>query len=146
MKKTFMVISLAILFCFAFGCQQAEEVAEEPAVDIVAEEAAIRDTFAESDKSGPAKDVELLMSFVADDALTVSGDKEATQKWYSDYFSQGRYWDNGTIDKLEISASGDMAYMVCKWDYFNDEGQIGSGHNVMVWKKQVDGSWKMASW
>jgi len=33
MKKLFIILPLVILFCFAFSCQQAEEVAEEPAVD-----------------------------------------------------------------------------------------------------------------
>jgi ketosteroid isomerase-like protein len=37
MKKLFMVLLLVFLLCLAFSCQKAEEVAEEPAVDIEAE-------------------------------------------------------------------------------------------------------------
>ncbi len=145
MKKLIMVLPLVFLLCFTFGCQQGEEEVEEPTVDIAAEVVAIMEVFAEKEKAGPAKDVELLMLFVADDALTIRGDKEATRKWYTDYFTNGRYWDNGTIDKLEVSASGDMAYMVNTWDYFDDEGKTGSGSNVTVWKKQADGTWKIAA-
>ena len=36
MKKLLTVIPLVILFCFTFGCQKGEEVAEEPVVDIEA--------------------------------------------------------------------------------------------------------------
>jgi hypothetical protein len=34
MKKLIMILPLIFLHCFAFSCQKAEEVAEEPAVDI----------------------------------------------------------------------------------------------------------------
>jgi len=37
MKKLLMILSLVILLCFTFSCQQAEEVAQEPAVDVEAE-------------------------------------------------------------------------------------------------------------
>ena len=141
MKKLFLILPLVFLLCFNFGCQKAEE----PAVDIAAEEAAIREAFTESQKSGPAKDVELLLSFVADDALSFAGDKEAMREWYTNTFSKGRYWANEKITKLEISASGDMGYTLATWDYFNDEGKTGSGSNVLVWKKQADGTWKMVA-
>jgi hypothetical protein len=29
MKKLFMILPLVLVLCFAFGCQQGEEVAEE---------------------------------------------------------------------------------------------------------------------
>jgi proline iminopeptidase len=34
MKKLFMILPLVFLLCFTFSCQQAEEVAEEPVVDV----------------------------------------------------------------------------------------------------------------
>jgi ketosteroid isomerase-like protein len=37
MKKLFMILPLLLVLCFAFACQQADRVAEEPAVDIAAE-------------------------------------------------------------------------------------------------------------
>ena len=40
MKKLFMVLPLVFLLCFTFSCQKAEEVAEEPVVDVEAEKAA----------------------------------------------------------------------------------------------------------
>ncbi|UCE42252.1 MAG: lipocalin-like domain-containing protein [Candidatus Aminicenantes bacterium] len=38
MKKLFMILPMVVLLCFAFGCQQGEEVAAEPAVDVKAED------------------------------------------------------------------------------------------------------------
>jgi ketosteroid isomerase-like protein len=147
MKKLFMVLPLVFLLCFTFGCQKAEEVAEEPAVDIAAEEAAIREVFETTNKAGLAKDVELFMSCMADDLLLANGrDKEATRESYSNWFAEGNYWDNGTIDKIEISSSGDMAYTICRWDIFDEGGSSSKGSNVIVWKKQTDGTWKEVAW
>ncbi|NIM59869.1 MAG: hypothetical protein GTO16_13160, partial [Candidatus Aminicenantes bacterium] len=42
MKKLLSVIPLVILLCFTFGCQQGEEVAEEPVVDVEADIAALK--------------------------------------------------------------------------------------------------------
>jgi ketosteroid isomerase-like protein len=147
MKKLLMMFSLVLVLCFAFACQQAEQVAEEPAVDVAAEETAIREVIATADRAARTKDVELFMTCVADDVLLASGrDHEATREWYSNWFAEGNYWDNGTIDKIEFSSSGDIAYTVCSWDMFNEEGSRGKGRNVIVWKKQADGSWKQAAW
>jgi hypothetical protein len=37
-----MVFPLVFLICFTFSCQQSEEVAEEPAVDVETDVAAIK--------------------------------------------------------------------------------------------------------
>jgi hypothetical protein len=42
MKKLFMILPLVLVLCFTFSCQQGEEVAEEPAVDIAADVESIR--------------------------------------------------------------------------------------------------------
>ena len=65
--------------------------------------------------------------------------------WYTQYFAQNRYWDNPSIDKIELSASGDMAYTGCNWEYFEGERSAGKGSNLIVWRKQPDGTWKMAA-
>lgn len=147
MKKYLSVIPLVLLVCFVVGCQQpVEEAAEGPAVDIAAEEAAIQEVFMTTNKAGSTKDAELFVSCMADDIVASGlGGKDNIREWYSNWFSKGNYWDNGTIDKIEISASGDMAYTVCSWDMFNDEGSRGKNSNVLVWKKQADGTWKQVA-
>jgi ketosteroid isomerase-like protein len=42
MKKLLMIFPLVFLICFTFSCQQSEEVAEEPVVDVEADVAAIK--------------------------------------------------------------------------------------------------------
>lgn len=146
MKKLYMVLPVVLVFCFTFSCQQAEEVAEEPALDLAAEEAAIRDVFVEQGKAGPAKDADLFVSYLSEDAYSPGiGGKEAIREWYANWFSKGNYWDNGIIEKIEISGSGDMAYAACSWDLFNEEGSRGKTNGVLVWKKQADGTWKQVA-
>jgi ketosteroid isomerase-like protein len=149
MKKLLLFLPLVFLLCFTFGCQKAEEVVEEPAVDIEAERGAVREAFLAQAKAGPAKDVELVMSYVADDAFQCGvGDKEAIREMYADYFSQGRYWNNTTVDKVEVSASGDLAYVIASWENFRDEEgetSTGKGSNLFVLKKQADGTWKIVA-
>jgi uncharacterized protein (TIGR02246 family) len=144
MSKYLSVIPLVLLACFAFGCQkQAEEVVKVPAVDIAAEQKAIQEVFMTQSKAGSTKDVELFVSCMAEDVvLAGTGGKDKIRDWYSKWFSKGNYWNNGTIDKIEVSASGDMAYTVGSWDLFNDEGSRRKISGVAVWKKQADGTWK----
>lgn len=145
MKNLFVILSLAAVLCTGFSCQKGAEGGQGPAVDIAAETEALREAFFASQEAGPEKDVDLLLPFVAEDALTSVGDKDAVREWYTNYFSQGRSWDNPAIDKIELSASGDMAYTVCTWEYFDAGVSAGKGSNLIVWKKQSDGTWKMAA-
>jgi uncharacterized protein (TIGR02246 family) len=149
MKKLRMILPLVLLLCFTFNCQKAEEVAKEPAVDIAAETEAVREAFLTQAKAGPAKDVELVMSYVADDAVQAGvGDKEAIREGYTNYFSKGRYWNNSSVDKVEVSASGDLAYVIASWENYRDEEgetSTGKGSNVFVLKKQTDGTWKIVA-
>ena len=151
MKKLFMILPLVLVLCFTFSCQKGEEVAEEPAVDIAAEIEAVKEAFWKGQKAGAAKDAETLFSTVADDVMFSGNppmDKAAAYEFYVGWFAKGRYWDNSAIDRIEVSASGDMAYVVFHWEYFRDEEgetSTGNGSNVTVYKKQADGTWKMVA-
>jgi ketosteroid isomerase-like protein len=148
MKKLFMVLPLVILLCFTFGCQQGEEVAEEPVVDIAAETEAMKEVFW-AYANDLAKDVELSASTLTDDVITFRGDKETFVEWVKNNRSQGSYVKNHSILKIELSASGDMGYVAFSFDYVREEdGEeevTGKGYNVIVCMKQADGNWKIAA-
>ncbi|MGD9347390.1 MAG: hypothetical protein PVH84_16100 [Candidatus Aminicenantes bacterium] len=148
MKKLFMVLPLVILLCFTFGCQQGEEVAEEPVVDIAAETEAMKEVFW-AYANDLAKDVELSASTLTDDVITFRGDKETFVEWVKNNRSQGSYVKNHSILKIELSASGDMGYVAFGFDYVREEeGEevvTGKGYNVIVCMKQADGTWKIAA-
>jgi len=49
----------------------------------------------------------------------------------------------------EVAASGDLAYTIGRWEMFvQDESgaevSAGTGNYVTIWRKQDDGSWKVA--
>jgi uncharacterized protein (TIGR02246 family) len=69
MKKLLTIIPLVILLCFAFSCQQGEEVAEEPAEDIEADIEAIRDWVNGNYAAADSGDLEGYLSFWAEDIV-----------------------------------------------------------------------------
>ena len=149
MKKLLVILALVFLLCFTFSCQKAEEVTEEPAVDIAAEEAAVREAYLAMSKAGPAKDVDLFLSYCADDIIRAAGilqDKEAMREFYTEWFAEDNYWANDSIEKIILAASGDLALVIYSYERFwVDEGETKStkGTDDMTWKKQADGTWKI---
>ena len=69
MKKLFMVLPLVFLLCFTFSCQQGEEVAEEPVVDVEADIAAIESLTNQVMNAWNEGDFEAFMATIADDAV-----------------------------------------------------------------------------
>ena len=86
MKKLYMILPLVFLLCFTFGYQQGEEVAEEPAVDIEAEEAAIRETMKKAWDGLNNHDIQAHLSTLTEDFETWSGrgEKKAREKYFTE--------------------------------------------------------------
>jgi uncharacterized protein (TIGR02246 family) len=154
MKKLLMVLPLVFLLCFTCSCQQAEEVAEEPVVDVEAEKEAVLTVNAEFLEAVKAKDIERTMSVFADEAMmvvmseTFFRDKEGIRKFFEGFFEAG--WNaNVIVEKSDISQSGDLAYLLVKLDHSKvkedqsvDYVKIGA---FTIFKKQLDGTWKIVA-
>ncbi len=76
MKRLLTIIPLVILLCFTFSCQQGEEVAEEPAVDVEAEKANIQSVFDQYAKAWKTKNIDLFAEIFSHDADMVIFDAE----------------------------------------------------------------------
>jgi len=76
MKKLLMILPLIFLLCFSFGCQKAEEAAEEPAVDVEAEKLIIEKELRAMEIAHKAaidsKDIEGVLQFYSSDLITIS--------------------------------------------------------------------------
>jgi hypothetical protein len=59
-----MILPLVCLLCFTFGCQKAEEVSEEPTVDVVANIEAIRSMSQEISRTWNENDFEGYMALM----------------------------------------------------------------------------------
>ena len=56
---------------------------------------------------------------------------------------------HSTPTSAEVSASGDLAYTIGRWEVLTtddsgSENSGGTGNYVTIWRRQADGSWKVA--
>ena len=151
MKKLLVILPLVFLLCFTFGCQKAEEVAEEPTVDVEADIAAIKTLINQVEIAFNEGDLDAYMSTVADDAVDMPPDapavigKEAIRDWYG-FLGSTSFEVKIFIDEIEVS--GDWAFYRSHWK--GSYTQENSGQKtemeskvIGILKRQPDGSWKI---
>ena len=144
MKKTAALVCTCVIL---IGCTST------PKVDTIAEAKAIRNLENQWMAAIKAKDTDKIAGFYSSNAVTMFADlpifvgKEAILKswemWFSDttiitenYFAP--------IDTVEVSASGDLAYVRGKERFIQNtpDGPIEVANKwVDIWKK-TDGEWK----
>jgi len=155
MKKLLTIIPLVFLLCFTFSCQQAEEVAEEPVVDIDADIAAIKEMGNQYAVAINTGDFELWISLWADDGVQMPPDtparigKEQIREAMTPVFEQM------TLDIIITSIEdakvyGDLGLTRCNYtlDVTPKAGgetihAMRDGKALTLYEKQSDGSWKM---
>jgi uncharacterized protein (TIGR02246 family) len=152
MKKLFMLLPLVLLLCFTFSCQKAEEVAEEPVVDVEADIEAIRSVSQEISRTWNENDFEGYMALMDEEAMvllangpTLKGIEEI-RSLYSNSFSQNSF-DVKTATE-EIHVGGDIAFSRDTWTGSanpkdGSEPIVFDNKTIFIYKKQTDGSWKI---
>ena len=151
MKKLLMVIPLVILLCFAFGCQQNKEVAEEPVVDISADIEACKNLNDAWDEAYNAGDIDRLLSIYTDDAIRIPPNepaligKEAIQGNFQQSFDQFTEENDSVV--VDVKIGGDLAFVRGTWTDIQtpkdgEESLNLNGNFVVINQKQTDGSWK----
>ena len=149
MKKMLFAVSLPLLFCLVVCCQNgAEDI--KLSEKTTYEPTAIREMYMAWAKAFEAKDVDGICSFFADDFVIPYGESLRDKKWYQEFLteriSEGAAWKMYLPDRLEVSASGDLAYAVGYYDMArNAEAKTEKHCGLDVLKKQKDGSWKFVS-
>ena len=120
-----------------------------------ADDAAIRAAVIEWSKAAQAKDVNKAVLFYADDAMRfadkgplVKGRDKIRTGWEQMLVLPGPGLTFATTG-VEVARAGDMAYEYGTYDFATEDknGKIidEKGKYVDVWKKQADGSWKVAA-
>jgi ketosteroid isomerase-like protein len=154
MKNPLLVISLVLLLCFGFGCKQAKEGAEKPALDVKAKTEALR-TLRETDKSWSqsAPDLEAYMSFIAADVVWFFCDyppmtnSNEVRSFFEKEFKAPGYSLTWAPDRIDVSDAGDMgyAYGSYKLSYKDSSGLPveKKSHYATFWRKQSGGGWKV---
>jgi len=151
MKKFLTIIPLVFLLCFTFGCQQGEEVTEEPAVDVEVDKEAIKKITDDFNAALNAGDIDKLVSLFTDDAVRIPPNepaligKEAIRGLFQQQLDQFTVQNEGVI--VDLKVSGDLAFFRGSWTSINTPKDGGeplkyNGSYVSVIQKQPDGSWK----
>jgi len=128
---------------------------QQPAPDTrVADEAAIRQADAAWSKVAEAKQVDAMVAYYADDAVVLApnapmaNSKEAIRKMMGEMFAMPGFGLKWQATKVEAARSGDFGYSLGTYEMtMNDpKGKpvTDRGKYATVWKKQADGSWKVA--
>ena len=147
MHPSFAMLGATALALVIGGCQKPA------AVDTGAIQAAIKTDEKKWNDEFKAKDQEALVAHYADDAYFVApGLKPANgsteiRKAYSDGLNDKNFEISFASDKVDISASGDLAYARGHFREKYTDPKTGkvmsdSGSYITVYKKQQDGSWK----
>jgi uncharacterized protein (TIGR02246 family) len=125
-----------------------------PSADPAADEAAIRAASTEWSAAARAENVDAFVSFYADDAvLLLEGAPDASGKTAIRAGIGGMMQDPNfalgfTTTNVVVAGSGDLAYETGRYvitlSDANGAPANQSGGFVVVWRKQADGTWKVA--
>jgi ketosteroid isomerase-like protein len=153
MKKLLMVIPLVFLLCFAFGCQEGEDVAEEPAVDVEADIEAIKTSLNEWATLYNAGDFDRIMSiYYAENAVKIPPNqpilegKEAILLGYqNDREQNDEHCDSSVAEDVRVF--GDLAVargvdIATSTPKDGSEPVKNNSRWVIVLERQTDGTWK----
>jgi uncharacterized protein (TIGR02246 family) len=153
MKKLLMILPLVFLLCFTFGCQKAEEVADEVGVkalsdeDVAANKASL-DAYVQAVRT---EDWTAVAALYTKDAVLMPPNqplvrgREAIQAWLEAFPTLTEF--NLTI--MEIDGCDDLAFVVGTVSMtIAPEGAPepiqDTGKFIEIRRKQEDGSWLIA--
>jgi uncharacterized protein (TIGR02246 family) len=153
MKKLLMILPLVILLCFSFSCQKAEEVAEEPAVDVDADVEAVKELLAKFDLAANASDAEGLAELYTANAVRIPPNepaligKEAIRVHFQQFYNQFTEKVENLV--VDVQVSGNLAFSRGTWTSVISPREGGESHKlngnwVSIQRKQPGGSWKIA--
>jgi uncharacterized protein (TIGR02246 family) len=151
-----LLVATLFIMAIAAACSDSTTKTAAPPPDTrPADEAAIRAAVIEWSKAAQAKDVNKAVSFYADDALQfhdkgplAKGKTEIRAGWEQLEAEPGANL-SFALTGIEVARSGDLAYEYGTFDFASKDKKGKTvdekGKYVTVWKKQADGSWKVAA-
>ena len=145
--RTVLMLMLASLCCSS--CKN------EPPDTRALDERAIRDADAATLKAAQANDVNGAVANYADDAdwlppnASMVHGKTAIRAGWAKLVGNPGFTIDWQINKLEVGRAGDLAYTIYAYQMTLDgaDGKpvTDQGKDMAVWKKQLDGAWKMVA-
>ena len=141
---------MALTACAAPPAEQPPEQPDTRAAD----EAIIHAAVKEWSAAAQAKDAEAFASFYAEDGVLMLGGapvtsgKAAVQEGIGGMMQDPNFALSFEADQVVVSRSGDIAYetgtYVMTMSDADQNPATDKGHYVVIWRKQMDGEWKVA--
>jgi uncharacterized protein (TIGR02246 family) len=147
MSTRWLLTFFAFASIFLIGCRQKSPV------DTRAETDAIRNVDAQWTAASKAGDIDKLVLLYAPDAAVVTSDakiyvghqaiRQSLQSWLADTVEFGT--SSGTIDTVEVAASGDLAYARGSGRFSRNtpRGLVECSEQWVAVYRKMDGRWKI---
>lgn len=153
-RSFFLLVAALLALNFLAACSTQPQKPVEPPDTRAADEAAIRANVVAWSQASQGKDVNKALSFYADDAIQmpdrgalIRGKENMRKGWEQMLATPGPGLTFATTG-VEVARSGDIAYEYGTYDYATKDakGRVHDekGKYLVAWKKQADGSWKVA--
>ena len=127
MKKLFMILPLVFLLCITFGCQQGEEVVEEPVVDIAAEKQAAEKVIYDFFEAAFAFNYQGIRDVCTADFLLFESGQVMNMEDFINFITgmEGSTWTNKYED-VKTNVEGGVA-----WVTLRNKAEMTAGEHVM---------------
>lgn len=146
---------LVTITLVAAACAQQPQQPAAPPDTRAADEAAIRSAAKAWAASAAAKDADKFTSFYTEDATLLLEDspdfkgKTAIREALGGMMQDPAFALSFETIKIEVARSGDLAYETSTYSITTTDAKTKkpmteTGAGVVIWKKQTDGSWKVA--
>lgn len=146
MKKQICILAASLLILTG-ACKNSTKVGPVDEVQM------LRQTTDSLLEALSSKDADRFSGFYDSGALFISLNgglyhgRDDIKKSYGAGFALPGFYINGTIQEVQVARSGDIGYTLVPWDsYFtNESGEKieAKGLNLLVWKKQTNGTWRV---
>ena len=146
MKRLFCVIPLVCLLCFAFGCQKAEEVTEEPIVDVEAEKQDVEKVIRDFYDAASTQNFQGIRDLCTDDYILFESGQVMNVEDFINFITPFKGATmTYNLEDVKINVEGSVA-----WMRMRSKAEMTMGEQVMnhewlesaVLKKQ-EGIWKI---
>jgi uncharacterized protein (TIGR02246 family) len=154
-RPLLVLLTAAVVSCFAAGCQQTFQQAPAPPDTRAADAAAIQKLDNDWFKAAAAKDLDTCASYYLDDAVIFSPGVPAVvgkgniRKFLLGMVSAPNMKLTFLGSTVDVARSGDLAmdHGTVQVTTTDKKGKTvtRTSQAILVWKKQPDGSWKVAA-
>jgi len=151
MKKLFMVLPMVLLLCFTFSCQKAEEVVEEPVVDVEADTEAIRDWVNGNYAAADSGDLESYLNFWAEDVIwmppnaPIMQGKSTIRGYVQPFFEQLTIHHEISIEEIKVAEDFAFTRLNSKEKYTPKTGEGEpmelNVKAIFLLQRMPDGTW-----